>query len=179
MEFCELIRERRSVRSYEQCSISEDDIKDIIAAAQNAPSWKNSQTARYYAAITPEAISAVSSNALPEFNQKNSSNAAYIITTYVKNRAGFNREGVPDNELGNEWGAYDLGLANMLVLLRAKELGYDTLVMGIRDSDALRSILGIEDSEQVVSVIAVGKRTEGLETGMPKRKDICDILRFF
>ena len=34
----------------------------------------------------------------------------------------------------------------------------DTLIMGIRDADALREILGIDGDQEVVSVIAVGYR---------------------
>ena len=46
----------------------------------------------------------------PEFNQKSSENAsALIITTFETKISGFNREQVPDNELGDMWGAYDLG----------------------------------------------------------------------
>lgn len=52
MEFKELIEARRSVRAYaENVTVTKDDIKSMINAAQQAPSWKNSQTGRYYAVI--------------------------------------------------------------------------------------------------------------------------------
>ena len=34
-------------------------------------------------------------------NQPKAENAALIITTFVQNRSGFQKDGTPDNELGN------------------------------------------------------------------------------
>ena len=60
MNFSELIETRRSIRDYKKPSeISKDEISQMIYAAQQAPSWKNSQTGRYYAAITQKGIEQV------------------------------------------------------------------------------------------------------------------------
>lgn len=179
MNLNEAIEARRSIRAYKaDTTIEKSVVLDIIRTAQFAPSWKNSQTARYYVVMTSEKLAEVKKNCLPEFNQKNSGNApVLIVTAFEKNHAGFNTEGIPDNELGNEWGAYDLGLQNMLLMLKAKEYGLDTLVMGIRNADALRAELSIPDSQEVVSVIALGYRD--IEPAMPKRKDIDDITMIF
>ena len=56
-------------------------------------------------------------------------------------------------------------------------MGYDTLIMGIRDGEKLRECLEIPDTEEVVAVIAVGYRDINPE--MPKRKDTNDILKIF
>jgi nitroreductase len=53
----------------------------MLSAANLAPSWKNSQTPRFYVATGKKSKNAVR-EALPEFNRKNSENAsAYIVTT--------------------------------------------------------------------------------------------------
>ncbi len=36
--------------------------------------------------------------------------AALVVTAFVKDRSGFTQDGTPDNEVGNGWGYYDLGL---------------------------------------------------------------------
>lgn len=179
MELMQVVNERRSIRDYKEgMSITVDQIKEMVACAQLAPSWKNSQTGRYYAVISSDVIAEINEKALPVFNVNSSKNAcALIVTTFEMKRAGFDREGNPDNELGDQWGAYDLGLQNENLLLKAREMGYDTLVMGIRDGQALRDILGIPDSQQVVAVIAVGVRETAPE--MPKRKDIDSVLKVF
>lgn len=179
MEFQKLVESRRSIRAYKEgTGISEDVIKTIIDCAKQAPSWKNSQTARYYAVTGKDTLDRVKAEALPEFNANNCKNApALIVTTFEKTRSGFNREGAAENELGDEWGAYDLGLNNALFVLKAKELGYDSLIMGIRDGAKLREILSIPDSQEVVAVIALGERD--VEPEMPKRKETMDIVKFF
>lgn len=93
------------------------------------------------------------------------------MTTFVKNPgAGYNREtGAPDNECGNGWGYYDLGLQNENLILKAKELGLDTLIMGIRDAEKIHEMLQIPETEQVVAVIAVGYRD--IDPEKPKRKN--------
>ena len=74
-------------------------------------------------------------------------NAVLIISTFVHNRAGFQKDGTADNELGNGWGCYDLGLQNENLILKAEELGYGTLIMGIRDAEKIREMCSIPETE--------------------------------
>lgn len=176
MDFNDVIKSRRSIRKYcADKSVTAEQIEEIIKSAIYAPTWKNSQTARYYCAVEQEAIEKVR-NCLPEFNQKNSENAALIVITFVHNRSGFKPDGEPQNECENGWGYYDLGLANENLLLKATEMGLGTLVMGIRDGEALKTALDIPNEETVVSVIAVGY--PNIEPEMPKRKEHTDIIKW-
>lgn len=75
------------------------------------------------------------------------------------------------------WGYYDLGLQNENFVLKAKELGLDTLIMGIRDGEAIRNFLDVPENEQVVSVIAVGYGAKDVQ--MPKRKSVSEIAKFY
>ena len=138
MEFNQLVKERRSVRKYQVADVKEDDIKQIIECAQLAPSWRNSQTARYYVACSEEMVNKVY-ECLPDFNQNSSKNARYIIVAYQKGISG------NPSDLGDYWGAYDLGLANSYLILKAKDLGYDTLIMGLRDENKLRELFNISE----------------------------------
>ncbi len=178
MEFQTLVEKRRSLRNFMEAGITKEELETIIKCAQEAPSWKNSETGRYYIVCSPEKLAEISEKALPDFNQNSSRNAsALIVTTFEANRAGFERDGSATNELGNEWGAYDLGLQNMLLCLKAKELGYDTLIMGIRDAEVLRKELSIPASQHVVAVIALGKGA--VEMKRPVRKELKDVVCFF
>ena len=100
-----------------------------------------------------------------------------IVTTFVKDRSGFEKNGQPSNELGDGWGCYDLGLQNMNLLLKAEELGLSTLVMGIRDAEAIRRLLGIDEAETIVSVISVGYRD--IDPQKPLRKSVDDVASFY
>ena len=164
MEFQELVETRRSCRSYAEAQVRITDIQEIIKCALMAPSWKNSETGRYYVALSNETINAVY-GCLPDFNQASSKNAAYIITTFKKGISGSG----DDN-----WGSYDLGLQNSYLILKAKELGYDTLIMGLRDEDRLRKIFSIPDDEIMLPVIAIGKK-QGELVNKP-RKELTEVL---
>ena len=139
MEFEQLVKIRRSIRGYQEAEVSEADIREIFSCVRMAPSWKNSQTARCYVAESKEMIKQIW-EVLPSFNQKSSANAAYIVTTFVKGISG-HTQGKPDNELGDLWGAYDLGLHDSYLVLAAADAGYDTLIMGLRDQDKIRTLL--------------------------------------
>ena len=54
---------------------------------------------------------------------------------------------------------------------------FDTLIMGMRDSDALRSLFGIPDGEEVMAVIALGHRAS--DPVKPTRKPLDEIAKFF
>ncbi len=175
MEFQELITARHSVRKYES-AVSREDLTAILRAAQQAPSWKNQQTSRCYAVTTPEILEELRADTLPSFNRNSSAGAALVVTTFVKDVVGFG-EGRPVNEIGNGWGAYDLGLHDAYLILAARNMGYDTLIMGIRDGNAIREKLGIPENEEIMSVIAVGKAAEA--PGARLRKELDEVTKFF
>ena len=164
MEFTELIEVRRSVRRYAKSEIAKDEMEKIVADALNAPSWKNSETTRYYAAIGDEAKNRMWKEALPGFNAANSADsAALVAVTFVPGESGFMGSD-PADELGNMWG-----------ILAAKNRGWDTLIMGIRDADKVKSILGIPAGETLMSVIAVGKAA--VKPIKVPRKPVAEVLK--
>lgn len=164
MELKELINQRRSCRKFKEADVKKEDIEEIVKSALMAPSWKNSETGRYYVALSKEEIQAVY-DSLPDFNKNSSKNAAYIIATY--------KTGISGN--GDDyWGAYDLGLQNSYLILKACELGYDTLIMGIRDEEKLRTLFNIPKDEKILPVIAIGKKEKELQ--LNPRKDFNEVL---
>ena len=160
MKFSELIEARRSVRKYAKSEISKDEMTKIVEEALNAPSWKNTETTRYYAAIGDDVKAKIWSDALPGFNAASSENAAALVAvTFVPGESGYMGD-TPANELGEMWGAYDCGLASSYFVLAAKNHGWDTLIMGIRDTAKVKAILNIPEKEILTSVIAVGKSAQ-------------------
>lgn len=179
MEFQELLQARRSIRAFDGSrKVTMVDLEKMVKAATQAPSWKNSQTARYYAVWADETIREFSQKCLPEFNQNSSKGAAYVVTTFVKDVSGYDEKTKePVNEIGNGWGCYDLGLHNANFIMAAKELGYDTLIMGIRDEKEIRKMLWIPADEEIMAVIAVGYGAA--EPRNPVKKTPDDILTIY
>ena len=90
MEFQNLIEKRRTVRKYAAGnSVSKEDVLAMVKAAQEAPSWKNSQTGRYYCIMNEKDVARFREKCLPEMNAGKCENAVLIVSTFVHNRAGF------------------------------------------------------------------------------------------
>ena len=175
--FDDIVASRRSVRDYDASrTISQDEVMELIKCAQEAPSWANQQPSKYYVAMSPEKVAAVK-DLVGEGNKRNTAGApVMIVSTYIKSRSGFFRNN-PANEIGDGWGAYDNGLSNAYFILKARERGFDTLIMGMRDSDALRKLFAIPDDECIMAVISLGYRAS--DPNRPDRKATSEIARFF
>lgn len=178
MELIEAIEKRRSIREFDATKgVSRQELEEMIKAATLAPSWKNWQASRYYVVTSEPLLSQIKNECLSGNNSKNVENApALIITTFIKDRVGFERSGEQTNEVGNGWGFYDLGLQNQNLLLKAEELGIDTLVMGLRDANKIREKMNIDENEIIVSVIGVGHRNKDFV--MPPRKSVEEVAKF-
>ena len=175
MNFSELIEARRSVRKYAKAEISKNEMAKIVEEALNAPSWKNTETTRYYAAIGDDAKAKIWGDALPGFNSASSANAAALVAvSFVPGESGYMGD-TPADELGDMWGAYDCGLASSYFILAAKNHGWDTLIMGIRDTAKVKAILGIPEKEILMSVIAVGKSDQPYFKN--PRKPVAEVLK--
>ena len=99
-----------------------------------------------------------------------------IVSTFEKGKSGFFR-GQQTNDLGDYWGAYDNGLSNAYLVLTARAMGFDTLIMGMRDADSIRNYFHIPGEEMITAVIALGYRAE--EPKSPVHRELEEIARFF
>lgn len=178
MTLDETVEKRQSIRKYNGAAVTKEELEQAIRCAQLAPSWKNSQTARYHVVLSADVLKTAREEGLLGRNvQKTEGVGALIVQTFVKNVAGHDLSGTPDNELGNGWGCYDAGAQSMLLQLKAAELGLDTLVIGIRDAEQLRRILTIPDNETITAVIAVGHRAE--DANRPPRKALEEVVKYY
>ena len=100
----EIFATRRSIRAYDaDKKISEAEIRELLTATQNAPSWANQQPSKYYVALGQEKFNAVLD--LVGGNKPRVANAsALVVCTFEKGKSGFFR-GTPANDAGDFWGA--------------------------------------------------------------------------
>ncbi len=172
----EVFLTRRSVRAYEAGkTISEAQIRELLLATQNAPSWANMQPSKYYVALSEEKRAAVLE--MIGGNKDRVQNAsAFLISTFETGKSGFFR-GNPANEAGDFWGAYDNGLSNAYLVLKARAMGFDTLIMGMRYADELRACFQIPENECILAVIALGYRAQ--EPNVPVHRPLDEVVTFF
>ncbi len=172
----EVFASRRSIRAYQAGkTVSEAELRELFLATQNAPSWANQQPSKYYVALGDEKREAVLE--LIGGNKDRVVNAsAFIVSTFEKGKSGFFR-GNPVDATGDFWGAYDNGLSNAYLVLKARAMGFDTLIMGMRDADALRTLFSIPENEAVLAVIALGYRAQDPST--PAHRPLDEVVKFF
>lgn len=84
---------------------------------------------------------------------------------------------MPLREVGDGWGAHDNGLSDAYLVLKARAMGFDTLIMGMREADKLRELFSIPEDETVMAVIALGYRAA--EPRQPMHKDLDEMVEFF
>lgn len=85
MELSEALNNRKSTRHYIDKKVDKSLLDEMLSAANLAPSWKNSQTPRFYVATGEKSKNAVR-EALPEFNRKNSENASAALSLICRQR---------------------------------------------------------------------------------------------
>jgi nitroreductase len=174
--FDEVLTSRRSIRKYDATKkISEGEVRRLMEAVQEAPSWANQQPTKYYVAMSPEKLAAVKE--LIGGNKRNVQDApVLIVSTFERGKSGFFR-GSQTNEVGDGWGAYDNGLSNCYLILKARAMGFDTLIMGMREADKLRQLFDIPQDETVMAVIALGYRKD--EPRRPMHRKLDEIVKFY
>ena len=171
MEALECIKTRRSVRKFTEEAVSREQMAEVVAAAAYAPSWKNTQTARYYFVTDKEKIARLASDCMMDFayNQKTASHApALVILTTITGRSGFERDGSFSTSKGTHWQSFDAGIAAEAFCLAAHAY-----------SSSCSSILPIlpiaPEGEEVAAIIAIGHPAE--QPQAPARKDVDTLLR--
>jgi len=176
VSFDEVLTTRRSVRAYNPSrKISEAQVRELLTATQEAPSWANQQPTKYYVAISDEKLAAVQD--MVGGNKERIKDApVLIVSAFERGKSGF-FQGNQTNEVGDGWGAYDNGLSNCYLILKARAMGFDTLIMGMRDANALRTLFDIPENETIMAVIALGYRAA--EPNRPEHRPLDDIVKFF
>lgn len=178
MEFNNILEKRRSIRKFLPTKIDKDVLNKLFLSAQQAPSWKNSQTARYYIVTNEEILNRLKNEAIDDSNKPKVNNCpCFIITTFVKNRSGFDRAGNAENEIGNGWGIYDAALQHQNLISEATQQNLGTLIIGLRDIALITELLSIPEEETILSIIAIGYHEENPTA--PKRKELETFCHYF
>ncbi|MDY3619075.1 nitroreductase family protein [Agathobaculum sp.] len=179
MEALKCIRTRRSVRKFDGRPVERALIEQVVAAAAYAPSWKNTQIARYIVVTDAEKKQKLADECMLgfAFNQKTASCApALVVVTMVTGRSGFERDGSFSTTQGTHWQSFDAGIATQTFCLAAHDLGLGTVIMGIFDENKVAELTDVPEGQQVAAILALGYPAE--EPMCPKRKDVEALVSF-
>jgi len=146
MQVMQAIRERRSVRAYQDRPVPEDVLTRLLEALRLAPSGGNRQLWKFVV-VTDPAIRAELAAAAR--NQKFVAQAPVVIAGVGLSPDRVMSCGVPGDPV-------DVAIALDHLTLAAVEEGLGTCWVGAFDQDAVRRILGIPATAKVVELMALG-----------------------
>jgi nitroreductase len=170
----EVIAGRRSIRRYTLQPVPEDMLRDVLAAAQWAPSWANTQCWEIVVIRdrrVKEELQAVLSPKNPAGPAMVS--APVVLAVCGKNKLSGFYKGRGVTRFG-DWKLYDLGLATQNMLLAAASHNLGTVVVGAFDHERAGTILGLPDDVEVVTLIPLGFPDH--RPGAPRRKPLEDFV---
>ena len=179
MEALECIETRRSVRRFTAQPVTREEVEQAVATAAYAPSWKNTQVARYIVVTNSAVKQQLADECMLGFtaNQQTAHHApALVVVTTINSRSGYERDGSFTTSQGTHWQSFDAGIATQTFCLAAHALGLGTVIMGIFDEEKVAPTAGVPEGQTAAAIIALGHPDE--EPMVPKRKDVETLLSF-
>ena len=177
MNTVDCIKSRRSVRKFTDQKIPREVLEELVELARWAPSWKNTQIARYVA-IEDEALkNRIAEEATIPWNEGIIKGAPVLmVMTYVEKRSGFERDGSFSTKKEDRWEMFDAGIACQTLCLAAWAEGLGTCIMGIYDEEQVPALLEVPEDQYVTAIVSLGYPAE--QPKAPKRKPLDEKVRY-
>ena len=175
MELHNALMTRRSVRKFTDYYVTDDEIMDLMQAAQWAPSWSNTQCWEFIIVRDRDTIHKIVET-YTETNpaRKCSDGASVLIACCAKSDLPGYRDGVMRTKF-NSWFMFDLGIAVQNILLKAHDMGLGSVVVGSMDQTKCAELLNVKSPYELVCILPVGKPVEFKKEG-PARREINDFM---
>ena len=151
-----LIADRWSPRAFNpERTLSQSEVLALLEAARWAPSANNLQPWRYRVVRREEPVfGQLTGQGLTGFNQAWAPNASALVVLSVKT---VKEDGSAWDKVGTH---FDAGLSAAQLVMQAAAMGLHSHYMAGIVRDQVSEVLGIDDSEHVVVVIAIGEQAD-------------------
>lgn len=179
METLQCTETRRSIRKFKPQQVEQETVREIVAAAAYAPSWKNTQVTRYTIVENADIKAKIAEEATLGFEHNKgiiNGAPALVVVTMVHGRSGFERDGSYTTSKEDRWEVFDAGLATQTFSLAAHDKGLGCVILGIFDENKVAEIIGLDEGQKVAALVAMGYADEAPEA--PKRKSVDDLVKF-
>lgn len=175
-DLMEIIKERRSIRKYEEKDISEELVNRVLDAVRWTPSWINTQCWEVVVVkdkIIKERLRATISKGNPA--AKSIVAAPVVLAVCGRlGKSGYYKDKV-STKFG-DWYMFDLGLATQNLCLMANHLGLGTVIVGLFDHDRAKEILNVPAGYELVVLIPMGYPAK--TPSAPKRREINEFAHY-
>ena len=158
MQTLDAIKTRRTIRKFTEEPVSHEVIEKIVGASAYAPSWKNTQTARYIIIEETALKDRIAREAVMGFEWNTGiilGAPVLVVLASVPGKSGYEKDGAYSTSKKDKWEMFDAGIAAQTFQLAAHECGIGSVVMGIFDEVKVKELLGLDDTLNVSALIAV------------------------
>ena len=179
METKACIQGRRSVRRYTDEPVTRETVGQVVALAAYAPSWKNTQVARYTAVTDRAVIEKIANECVLGFTHNAgilTGCSVLVVQSIINKRSGYERDGSFSTAQGTHWESFDAGIAAQTFCLAAHDLGVGTCILGVFDEKKVAEAIGLPEGQTVSCLIPMGYPAE--TPNAPARKSADDLLRY-
>jgi nitroreductase len=171
-----IIKERRSIRKYQDKEISDDILNELLESIRWAPSWANSQCWEIIVVkdlSSKEKLSEILSQTNPARKTVIQAPVVLGICGRLKS-SGYYKEKVT-TKLG-DWFMFDLGLATQNLCLTAHDLGLGSVIVGLFDHDKAKGVLNVGDDYELVALVPLGYPAK--DSPVTKRREINEFTHY-
>ena len=160
-DLLDFIKERRSIRLFQENEIPDEEIEMILEAGRWAPSGSNKQPWEFIVIKNKDVIKQIEKTAsYGRFMRK-----VPVLIAIV---------GKP--EINRKWYVQDTSLASMNMMLMAWALKIGTCWIGTMDREKAKEILGLKKDDFLLTVLPLGYIKGDVPSPTP-RKDMKEIKR--
>ena len=154
MDFFEVVTRRRSIRSFQTRPIEADKLRQILEAANAAPSAGNLQGYEIHVVGAPEQRRALAKAALEQTFLAQAPVALVFCTNAQRSVARYRERG------RRLYAVQDATIAATFAMLAATALGLATVWIGAFDDDAVWRVIGSPAGQVPVAILPIGYPAE-------------------
>jgi len=170
LDVFEAIKTRRSIRSFTQEAVSDEEIEMILDAARSAPSAGNIQPWIFIVVKNPEMKRRISRAALNQFFIEEAPVVIVVCADQERSRMGYGSRGA------NLYCIQDTAAATQNILLAAHALGLGACWVGAFYEDEVRQALRVPRGVRPVAIVPIGHPAE--RPGAVFKRPLSEVVRY-
>jgi nitroreductase len=173
-DIMEVIKERRSIRKYEEKDVPEDVLNSLLEAVRWSPSWGNTQCWELIVIREKALKEGLRDTIFPKNPATNAiADAPVLLALCGKLKSsGFYKDTVT-TKFG-DWFMFDLGIFTQTLCLAAQSFGLGTVIVGLFDHDKAKNVVKVPDGYELVVLIPLGYPAK--ISSAPKRREIVEFV---
>jgi nitroreductase len=169
MRFLEIVKKRRSIRSFLPAPIGDDELRRILEAANAAPSAGNLQSYEIYVVMEKRRRESLARAAHEQLFVAGAPVSLVFCANASRSESRYGKR-------TDLYAVQDATIACTFAMLAAAAQGLGSVWIGAFEDDAVRRIIGASPGVVPVAILPVGRAAEVPEP--PARRELDDLVHW-